>query len=92
MIVTSDNAAPGEFRALADEFIGPSPEATVRVERDRHEAIRIAIRSAAEGDVVVLAGKGRAGTQRIGDAVVPWDDRRHAREALGSRGYVGGEF
>ncbi len=92
VIVTSDNAAPGEFRELAHGFVGTSPEAGVRFEPDRHEAIRIAVRSASAGDVVVLAGKGRAGKQRIGDAIVPWDERSHAREALVSRGYTGGEF
>ncbi len=92
VVVTSDNAGPGEFRALASEFVGPAPDAGVRIESDRHEAIRMAIRSAVAGDVVVLAGKGGSGTQRLGDAIVPWDERRHAREALVSRGYVGGEF
>lgn len=92
VVVTSDHSAGPGFRPLVSEFTGDAPGAAVRVEPDRHEAIRLAVRSARAGDVVVLAGKGGAGTQRLGDAIIPWDERRHAREALVSRGYVGGEL
>jgi UDP-N-acetylmuramoyl-L-alanyl-D-glutamate--2,6-diaminopimelate ligase len=53
------------------------------VEPDRRQAIHAALRAAAAGDVVVLAGKGDEPYQIL-DAgqVVPFDDRDVARQAL----------
>jgi UDP-N-acetylmuramoyl-L-alanyl-D-glutamate--2,6-diaminopimelate ligase len=52
------------------------------VEADRATAIRVAVAAAQPGDVVVIAGKGHETTQEIGDHVVPFDDRQHARDAI----------
>ena len=49
---------------------------------DRREAIAHALAMAVEGDIVLLAGKGHEQSIIIGDAVIPWDDRRVARELL----------
>lgn len=49
---------------------------------DRREAIAHAFAMAAEGDVVLLAGKGHEQSITIGETVIPWDDRRVARELL----------
>jgi UDP-N-acetylmuramoyl-L-alanyl-D-glutamate--2,6-diaminopimelate ligase len=49
---------------------------------DRREAIAHALAMAVEGDVVLLAGKGHEQSINIGDTVIPWDDRRVARELL----------
>ncbi|MDP2949960.1 MAG: cyanophycin synthetase, partial [Chloroflexota bacterium] len=49
---------------------------------DRREAIAHALAMAVEGDVVLLAGKGHEQSITIGDTVIPWDDRRVARELL----------
>ncbi len=92
VIVTSDQARPEEFAGLAAEFVGRAPRVPVRVEADRHQAIGLALQGRRRGDVVVLAGKGPAGTQRLGASVVPWDERRHAGEALACLGFVGGEL
>jgi UDP-N-acetylmuramoyl-L-alanyl-D-glutamate--2,6-diaminopimelate ligase len=89
VVVTRDQTGPGDFQELVADFLGNDPQRCVRIEPDRHAAIRWVMREARAGDVVVLAGKGAAGAQRLGDAVVPWDDRLHAREALAWRGYVG---
>lgn len=56
---------------------------------DRHAGIATAIRMARSNDLVVIAGKGGHPVQEIGSAVVPWDDRLHARDALAGRGWVG---
>lgn len=56
---------------------------------DRHLAIATAIRMARSNDLVLIAGKGGHPVQEIGSAVIPWDDRSHARDALAGRGWVG---
>jgi len=49
---------------------------------ERREAIAHAFAMAVEGDVVLLAGKGHEQSITIGETVIPWDDRRVARELL----------
>jgi UDP-N-acetylmuramyl tripeptide synthase len=38
---------------------------------------------------VLIVGKGGKPLQEIGGAVIPWDDRMHALDALAGRGWVG---
>ena len=45
------------------------------VEPDRRAAIHYALAHAAEGDTVVVCGKGHETTQTIGARVLPFDDR-----------------
>ncbi len=49
---------------------------------DRREAIRMAIRIAHPGDIVLIAGKGHEDYQIIGKKKIPFDDRIEARKAL----------
>jgi len=58
-------------------------------EPDRHTAIATAVRRAKSDDLVLIAGKGSRPFQELGSAVIPWDDRLHARDALAGRGWVG---
>ena len=80
-IVTSDNPRSEEPEAIIAEIVSGA-EADVDVEPDRRDAIARAIEIAREGDVVVIAGKGHEQGQQFGDAIVPFDDRDVAREAL----------
>jgi UDP-N-acetylmuramoyl-L-alanyl-D-glutamate--2,6-diaminopimelate ligase len=80
-IVTSDNPRSEEPEAIIGEIVAGA-EADVDVEPDRRDAIARAIEMAREGDVVVVAGKGHEQGQQFGDAIVPFDDRDVAREAL----------
>jgi UDP-N-acetylmuramoyl-L-alanyl-D-glutamate--2,6-diaminopimelate ligase len=59
--------------------------AHVIIEPDRAAAIGVAIARADKGDVVVIAGKGHERGQYAGTAVIPFDDREVAAEALGRR-------
>ena len=43
-------------------------------------------RSARDGDVVVIAGKGHETYQEVDGEVVPFDDREVARAAIAARG------
>ena len=55
---------------------------------DRAEAVHEAIRRAAPGDTVVLAGKGHEGSIIVGEEKVPWDEAGAARDALRERGLL----
>lgn len=91
VFATSDN--PGH--ELPDELIrGLTPVSAANrfiAEPDRHLAIMRAIRSARANDVVLLCGKGHRRVQEIGGAVLPFDDRAHAFEALARCGFGGAE-
>jgi UDP-N-acetylmuramoyl-L-alanyl-D-glutamate--2,6-diaminopimelate ligase len=54
---------------------------------DRRDAIGRAVGMAAEGDVVLLAGKGHELSIFQGADKLPWDDRVVAREALEAAGW-----
>jgi len=79
-IVTSDNPRSEEPEAIIAEILAGAGGA--EVEPDRREAIARAIGEAAEGDVVVIAGKGHEQGQQFADRTIPFDDREVAREAL----------
>ena len=52
---------------------------------DRREAIRLAVRAAAPGDIVLIAGKGHEPYQIIGTAKIPFSDTLVAQEAISER-------
>ena len=79
-VVTSDNPRSEEPEAIIAEILEGAGDA--EVEPDRREAIARAIGQAAEGDVVVIAGKGHEQGQQFADRTIPFDDREVAREAL----------
>jgi UDP-N-acetylmuramoyl-L-alanyl-D-glutamate--2,6-diaminopimelate ligase len=80
-IVTSDNPRSEEPEAIIDEIrVGMDGKETV--EPDRAAAIALAVETAAEGDVVVIAGKGHEQGQEFRDRTIPFDDREVARDAL----------
>lgn len=79
--LTSDNPRTEDPQAILDAIVrgmrGPSV-----VEPDRRAAIARALRDAAPGDVVLIAGKGHEATQTIGDRVLPFHDPTVAAELL----------
>ena len=88
-IVTSDNPRGEDPMAIIDEVMsgvrGPMSGVRFEVEPDRRRAIARAIDVAAEGDVVVIAGKGHEPYQEIQGVKHPFDDRQVAREVLRHR-------
>ncbi len=87
VIVTNDNPRSEDPEQIAHEIrAGLLPTGTVHeLCLDRREAILRAIRSAAAGDVVLIAGKGHEPYQIIGQVTLPFDDRDEARAALAAR-------
>ncbi len=76
-VVTSDNPRhepPGEI--IGEILAGCEGAAELHVEEDRRKAIALALRLAAPGDIVLVAGKGHETTQQIGEALFSFDDRQ----------------
>ncbi len=90
-IFTSDNPRSEDPLAILAEMLAgaldvpQADRAEVVVQPDRAAAIGLAISAAAKGDVVVIAGKGHEQGQYAGGAVIPFDDREVARQALSRR-------
>jgi UDP-N-acetylmuramoyl-L-alanyl-D-glutamate--2,6-diaminopimelate ligase len=80
-IVTSDNPRSEEPQAIIDEIVA-GVSGDVEVEPDRAAAIEQAISIAADGDVVLIAGKGHEQGQEFADRTIPFDDREVARDVL----------
>jgi len=87
-IVTSDNPRTEEPTSIIDDIIpGINQEAEYRIIPDRRTAIQMAIRIAASGDTVVIAGKGHEDYQIVGTEIKQFDDRDEALNALKMSGY-----
>lgn len=80
--ITSDNPRSEEPGAIIAQVAAGAAggRAEVRVEPDRRLAIRGALAAAGSGDVVLILGKGHEQGQEFADRVIPFDDRRVARE------------
>jgi UDP-N-acetylmuramoyl-L-alanyl-D-glutamate--2,6-diaminopimelate ligase len=90
VVLTSDNPRSEDpIGIMNDALVGLRRFDTPHsIEPARAEAIRIAIKQALPGDVVLLAGKGHETYQILKDRTIHFDDRETAREALRSFGYA----
>ncbi|MBL8326826.1 MAG: UDP-N-acetylmuramoyl-L-alanyl-D-glutamate--2,6-diaminopimelate ligase [Rubrivivax sp.] len=91
VVITSDNPrseAPATILQQIRAGIAAAAPEVVLVE-DRREAIDQAVRDAAAGDVVLLAGKGHEDYQEIAGVRRPFSDLDEARAALQRRADVG---
>ncbi len=86
-IVTSDNPRSEDPEAIVGEILaGIEDRSAVEAIVDRRAAIERAVALAADGDVVVVAGKGHEQGQELKDGrKVPFDDTTVAREVLRAR-------
>ena len=91
LVVTSDNPRSEDPLKIIDAilvgvnrtFEHSEQSNNVFVEPDRKKAIEYALREAAEGDVVIIAGKGHETTQEIKGVKHPFDDREVVRNFRG---------
>ena len=83
-IVTDDNPRSEEASAIRAQVLAGmrSPRASVREIGDRREAIRMAAAQLADGDILVVAGKGHEQGQIVGTVVQPFDDVQETARAL----------
>lgn len=88
VILTSDNPRTEDALAILVQLLEGAarvPErqrADVLVLADRRVAIRTAVRHAAPGDTVVVAGKGHEVGQYVGEQIRPFDDRAVLRDEI----------
>lgn len=82
--VTDDNPRTEDPADIVRDILAgiPSLSDTVRVEHDRATAIADAIRGAAPGDLVLIAGKGHENYQIYGTSVRAFSDEQVARGVL----------
>jgi UDP-N-acetylmuramoyl-L-alanyl-D-glutamate--2,6-diaminopimelate ligase len=87
-VLTSDNPRSEDPLAIIAEIEPGAREGggDYEIEPDRRTAIRLALSSAAPGDVVVIAGKGHETYQELVDRTIPFDDRTVAVEELRTLG------
>jgi UDP-N-acetylmuramoyl-L-alanyl-D-glutamate--2,6-diaminopimelate ligase len=83
VILTSDNPrSEGQESIFADMVSGMVSRDRAELQPDRGEAIREAVRSSGEGDIILIAGKGHESFQDMADRRVPYSDEVAVREAL----------
>ena len=81
--VTSDNPRTEKPEDIIAEILTGMPQdASYTAICDRAEAIKAAISSAREGDIILIAGKGHEDYQEINGVKHPFDDRIVAAECL----------
>jgi|SRR6185436_1847247 UDP-N-acetylmuramoyl-L-alanyl-D-glutamate--2,6-diaminopimelate ligase len=91
VVITSDNPRSESPERIIEEIRrGADGEARQHAVElvsivDRREAVQYAVRNAAPGDVVLIAGKGHEKYQEIGGRKLPFDDHAVAQEALEAR-------
>lgn len=85
IIFTSDNPRFEPQEAIFEDMVaGMSARGKARLEPDRGAAIREAVRSSGEGDIVLIAGKGHETWQERCGERIPFSDEESARAALGA--------
>ncbi|MEZ2417387.1 UDP-N-acetylmuramoyl-L-alanyl-D-glutamate--2,6-diaminopimelate ligase [Luteibacter sp. RCC_6_2] len=83
VIVTDDNPRSEDGDAIVAQIVaGFAHPDTVMVERDRAQAIALALADAKADDVVLIAGKGHETYQEGPEGKRPFDDLAVAREAM----------
>lgn len=78
-IVTDDNPRTEDAAFIRSEVMQGCPAA--REIAGRREAIRFAVENLADGDVLVIAGKGHEQGQIVGSDILPFDDVTEAKAA-----------
>ena len=80
VFVTDDNPRSEQPGAIRAQILAACPDAVEIA--DRAEAIAVAVRALAAGDVLLIAGKGHETGQIVATQVLPFDDRVVAAAAL----------
>jgi UDP-N-acetylmuramoyl-L-alanyl-D-glutamate--2,6-diaminopimelate ligase len=89
VVLTSDNPRSEDpLSIINDALVGLQRSgAKYHVEPDRKTAIALAVREAAPGDIVLVAGKGHEKVQVTRQGSIPFDDVEVAQQILREAGY-----
>jgi UDP-N-acetylmuramoyl-L-alanyl-D-glutamate--2,6-diaminopimelate ligase len=82
VVVTDDNPRNENPQRIVDHICAGFSRINYRVVRDREDAIRSVIQASADGDIIVIAGKGHESYQLVGETKIPFSDQAVARLAL----------
>ena len=85
VIVTSDNPRSEDPKAILKDIeagIQAAGKNNYQLIEDREEAIRLALKSAQPGDIVLIAGKGHENYQIYGSKKIHFSDREVAQRIL----------
>lgn len=87
VVITSDNPRSENPRQIAGEICAgfPGDFKNYVVTLDRQKAIRQALLTARENDIVLLAGKGHETVQVVGNQSLPFSDKKEAERVLDGR-------
>ncbi|WP_457634913.1 UDP-N-acetylmuramoyl-L-alanyl-D-glutamate--2,6-diaminopimelate ligase [Persephonella sp.] len=85
VIITSDNPRTEDPLKIIDEIKSGIKGNSFKVIPDREKAIKEAIYTASEGDIVLIAGKGHENYQIIGKKTIPFDDLKVAKKYIKKR-------
>lgn len=69
-------------RAVLRGIIAGKGEEKTKVIADRKQAIKTALKEAARGDAVLIAGLGHENSRNMGGRLIPWKDQEKAKELL----------
>jgi len=86
-VVTSDNPRSENPSAIINQIVSGMDQKKITVLPERRAAIRHAIRTARQGDVVLIAGKGHETYQEVNGVRTPFNDVEEVRLALGERAH-----
>lgn len=94
VVVTSDNPRYESPSSIIDDVMQGQKESTdsnriLFAEVDRYQAIARAVSLAADGDSILIAGKGHETYQKVGDDVLDFDDVLVAQQLLSELGGEG---
>ena len=85
--VTDDNPRTEDPAAIRRDIMAAAPGA-IEI-GNRAEAIRAAVAELADGDILLVAGKGHEEGQKIGKTVIPFSDHDAVRAAIAGIDYHG---
>lgn len=89
VILTCDNPRTEDLDEINQQiYEGVVRKEKVRIIKDREEAIREVLRSAREGDTVILAGKGHENYQIIGRRKFHFSEKEIVENFLKEKGFV----
>lgn len=83
VILTNDNSRSEQPQQIIQDILqGCRAPQHIKTELDRKQAIAMALDTARQGDIVLVAGKGHEDYQIIGEQKVTYDEREYIRQIL----------